>query len=382
MTEAVDVVVVGAGPAGSTAAREAAAGGASVLLLEKGRRVGEPVRCGEFLPSLEEVRRICASTEGLEDLFDLPSRVRARWIDRARAYAPSGACFEVDFQGHAIWRDRLDQHLAQEAVREGAELRTETPFLGFRDGRVRTSAGEVAARAVVGADGPHSAVARAAGFPLHALLFPALSLPVAGSFEPVFEAYFGGVAPGGYAWVIPRRRDANVGLGVRPDLRQVPVHRALEAFLAFRGLRTDREPVGGYVPMSGPLPETVRGNALLAGDAAGHVLSSSGGGIFTAMICGRLAGRAAARYARGRGALGEYETAWRRVLGGAFERGWRLFQLLAPHFDDPEALEATFRLLGPEGLAMALRCQEPELDLPVSLERPRPAYPRTTRRSP
>ncbi|MFQ5553701.1 MAG: NAD(P)/FAD-dependent oxidoreductase, partial [Thermoplasmata archaeon] len=227
------------------------------MILEKAKTVGKPVRCGEFLPSLKEIRRICADTEGLEDLFDLPNRVLGRFIERARAYAPSGRVFEVDFQGHSIWRDRLDRYLAREAVDAGAELWTDTPFLGFDNGTIVTPRTRIRGSAVVGADGPRSLVAQEKGFPEHPLLFPALSLSLSGSFDPVFEAYFGGSAPGGYAWVIPRHHDANVGLGVRPDLKQDPIQDALEFFLKARGLRATSAPTGGFVPMSGPLPETV-----------------------------------------------------------------------------------------------------------------------------
>ncbi len=356
--------------------------GASVLVLEKAKTVGEPVRCGEFLPSLEEIRRICTDTEGFEDLFDLPTRILGRFLERARAYAPSGRAFEVDFQGHSIWRNRLDRYLARRAGDEGAELWTETPFLGFDNGDLVTPRTRVRGTVVIGADGPRSLVARKMGFPDHELLFPALSLSLSGSFDPVFEAYFGGDAPGGYAWVIPRHHDANVGLGVRPDLRQDPLRGALDTFIRARGLQPTSDPTGGFVPMSGPLPETVRGNVLLAGDAAGHVLSTSGGGIFTAMICGRLAGRAAARFAAGKAPLEAYESAWRGILGGAFERGWALFRMLTPSFDDPEALEESFRLLGPEGLAAALRCQDLPATEALSLEKPATTSPRTTSRSP
>ncbi len=221
-----------------------------------------------------------------------------------------------------------------------------------------TPRGPVRYKVLIGADGPRSSVARAWGFPANELLFPALSLSVEGSFEPVFDAFFGPLAPGGYAWVIPRRRDANVGMGVRPDLRREPLQTSLSRFLASMGLETDRTPVGGYVPMSGPLPETVRENVLLVGDAAGQVLSTSGGGIFTAMICGYWAGKAAARHILGQRPLADYERWWRKGLGGALERGRMLFQSMAPAFEDPEALEEVFRLLGPEGLAATLRCQD------------------------
>lgn len=353
------------------AAREAVGGGASTLVLEKSRKVGEPVRCGEFLPSLEEIRRICDSTPNLEEIFELPPDVIGAFIERARAYAPSGRAYEVDFQGYSIWRDRLDQHLAEEAVKEGAVLRTETSFLGYEAENMVTSRGPVRGKVVVGADGPLSTVAKARGFPEHALLFPALSLSVKGSFEPVFEAFFGGLAPGGYAWIIPRRKDANVGLGVRPDLRREPLSATLKRFLKARGLGTDGRPVGGFVPMSGPLSRTVKDDVLLVGDAAGQVLSTSGGGIFTSMLCGHFAGRAAARHVLGKGPLKDYERWWRRCLGGAFERGYRLFQAMAPAFENPEALEEIFKLLGPEGLAASLRCQDLGVGDLLSLERPK-----------
>ncbi len=365
-----DVVVVGAGPAGSTAALEAAAAGASTLILERGERIGEPVRCGEFLPSLEEMRRICDDPPELDNLFDLPDFVMGTFIEGARAHAPSGKVYELDFQGHSIWRNRLDQYLAKEALKEGAELWKGTSFLDFRAQGLLTTRGVIRAKVVVGADGPQSTVAKACGFPQHSVLFPAISLPVEGSFDPVFEAFFGELAPGGYAWIIPRKEDANVGLGVRSDLRREPLTTALKRFLTARGMKSRHSPTGGFVPLSGPLPETVKGTVLLAGDAAGQVLSTSGGGIFTAMICGQLAGRAAARHVLGKAPLEEYERQWKRCLGGAFERGWRLFQAMAPTFADPDALEEVFSLLGSQGLAAALRCQELDLSPLLKLERP------------
>lgn len=169
-----------------------------------------------------------------------------------------------------------------------------------------------------------------------------------------------------------RRRDANVGLGVRPDLRRRPLRASLDRFLSSRGLRSARSPVGGYVPMSGPLAETMKGSVLLAGDAAGQVLATSGGGIFTAMMCGYWAGKAAALHTSGRGALEEYESWWRKSLGDPLERGRRLFESMAPAFDDPEALEQILRLLGPEGLGAILRCQDFPVGDRLSLERTRP----------
>lgn len=69
----VDVVVVGAGPAGSTTAKFAAETGASVLMLERRPQVGVPVRCGEFMPSVEEMTAMFPGYEGMTELFEVPA---------------------------------------------------------------------------------------------------------------------------------------------------------------------------------------------------------------------------------------------------------------------------------------------------------------------
>ena len=70
-----DIIVVGAGPAGSTTAEHAAAGGASVLILERKKVVGEPMACGEFIPAVEEMKGSFPKAEHLDELFDLPEHL-------------------------------------------------------------------------------------------------------------------------------------------------------------------------------------------------------------------------------------------------------------------------------------------------------------------
>ncbi len=355
-----DVVVVGAGPAGSCTARFAAAAGLRVLVLERSATVGVPVRCGEFLPSVAEIKATAPTADGLGELFDLPEGVRGKSVTKAKAISPGGRVYTVPFDGHALRRDILDQHLAKKAEEAGAEVRTSTTFLGLRDDEVIADRSSWTARVVVGADGPLSSVGRAMGFPRHALLFPAMSASIAGDFEPIFRAYFGNVAPGGYAWVIPREGDANVGLGVHPNLRREPLGVSFRRFLGTLGLDPEIRGVGGLVPMSGPLPRTVQGNVLLVGDAAGHVLPTTGGGIYTAMMCGRLAGLAAADHILHGKPLEAYEAHWREQLGQAFELGLSLFHLMSRAFEADWLLEQLMRFLGPHGLARCLRCQPVE----------------------
>jgi len=68
-----DVIIVGAGPAGSSAAKAAAENGANVLLVERELEIGVPDKCGEFLPSLEEMKRLAPNVPDLETMFDPPS---------------------------------------------------------------------------------------------------------------------------------------------------------------------------------------------------------------------------------------------------------------------------------------------------------------------
>ena len=105
--------------------------------------------------------------------------------------------------------------------------------------------------------------------------------------------YFGNVAPGGYAWVIPKKEGANVGLGYSKRYARGELRLLLGEFLKLRPMEAGKLN-GKMVPMSGPIPSTVKGNALVVGDAAGQVMAVNGGGIPIAMICGRIAGQVAA----------------------------------------------------------------------------------------
>ena len=134
MVEEVDVLVVGAGPAGSTAARHAAMGGARTLLIEKRSEIGTPVRCGEGVAKrwLDEV--------GLE-----PSKAFiAHEVDGAKVVAPDGTVLVVDEAragnecGYILERDLFDRHLAKLAAKAGAEIRIRTTAVALlqEDGRV------------------------------------------------------------------------------------------------------------------------------------------------------------------------------------------------------------------------------------------------------
>jgi flavin-dependent dehydrogenase len=117
---------VGAGPSGSTAAKTAAESGLEVLLVERELEIGVPDKCGEFLPSLEEMRRLAPDAVDLEGLFDPPSSCIVNRTKFVKFTFPNEKEITVTFRGVVVERKLFDKHLANEAARAGAEVATLT----------------------------------------------------------------------------------------------------------------------------------------------------------------------------------------------------------------------------------------------------------------
>jgi digeranylgeranylglycerophospholipid reductase len=354
--EEADLVVVGAGPAGSTTAEAAALEGASVILLEGRKHVGVPVRCGEFMPSVQEMQGIFPNAQELGSLLGIPDKLVSMHIESINIFSPRLKCWELPFQGYTIDRDRFDQYLASKAVKAGARLITDCRFRGLREGEVITDKGSVRAKVLVGADGPISRVSSSMGMERPRELYPAVTAQTEGDFPPVCEMYFGGTAPGGYAWVIPKNGSANVGVGVCPRFARKSVIDYFKRFTEWRGLSTGK-PTGKLVPMSGPLRNTVKANAMLVGDAAGQVMAVNGGGIPMAMICGRIAGRVAARHVHKGLSLYHYEQLCRREVDGPLRTAAKTKRWSMLFWSGQYRLEMAMRLLGERRMSNIIRCK-------------------------
>ena len=336
----VDVLVVGAGPAGSVAAREAkrTAPELDVLLLERDRAVGAPVRCAEGV-----------GDAGLRE-FAVPESAPwvARKITKVIFWAPDGTQVDVAERdvGWILDRTRFDAHLAAEAVRDGAEVRVGTEAMGMArdaDGRwavrVRGTHGEETwrARVVIGADGVEAMVGRWAGLdtrvPARDMESCAQYVLQGIDFDPdaIYLQFGDRIAPGGYAWVFPKGVGiANVGLGIvalRADGRNARAY--LDDWIARRypsGAKTGYT-VGGVIVHT-TVKQTTTDGVILAGDAAHMVNPLSGGGIVNAMKAGRLAGRAAAAAIRVHDTsarrLAGYHAAWMELLGDDHLKYYRI----------------------------------------------------------
>lgn len=354
MREKYDIVVVGAGPAGSMAARAAAQGEAKVMMFDKRRELGVPVQCGEAL-----------NEDVLKELNIEPD---PRWalgkMNAVKLVSPSGIEVRIAERkvvgkvGYILDRKIFDKHLAILAAKEGADIMVGTLVDGLilengkpKGVRVRGASGrhEVRADVVIAADGVGSRVARWAG------LNTALKLDdietgvqfqmVGVNFESpsMMEFYFGNkIVPGGYCWVFPKGEDmANVGLGVlgsRAERRPIDYLRDFVARMPGLSKGKMIEINGGGVPVGGPLKQTVKDNLLVVGDAARQVNALTGGGIDSAMRAGDIAGEVAAKAVAdgdtSEKRLSEYERRWRDLMGKRLERYLKAKNVLVSLTDD------------------------------------------------
>ena len=104
-----DILIVGSGPAGSVTARYAAEQGLKVTFIEQRPEVGVPVRCGELVPSVEEIQGMFPNLTDAESLFDMPDSLKRRQIEGIRLTDPKGRDYNFPFTGYTTDRDRFDQ---------------------------------------------------------------------------------------------------------------------------------------------------------------------------------------------------------------------------------------------------------------------------------
>ena len=353
MRDEYDVVVVGAGPGGSTAARTAAEE-CDVLLIEKRQEIGDPVRCAEGL-----------------DIRQLPKYISPdkKWIsseiNAMRVHAPDGTTVDVTAEmlrmqeplGYVLERKIFDRDLARDAARAGADIMVRTRAMGLivEDGAVKgvrvNRLGddfEVRSKVVIGADGVESQVGRWGGINTTLKLKDIEScaqyhMENVDVLEKTLDVYLGEkYSPGGYAWAFPKgERSANVGLGVLGS--KLNAKRPIDYLNEFVADKFPRgqpvELVLGGTPVSDALKTTIGDGLMLVGDAARHTHPVTGGGMLQAIASGQIAGEVARKAVRQNDAsarvLREYETEWNNhPFGKQRKRNYRVKELGVERSDE------------------------------------------------
>lgn len=374
------VAVIGAGPAGSSAAGAAAASGAEVVLIDRKTEIGCPVQCGGFLPEALEIQRMLPDARLSESISQPPERCIIHRTGLQRIYSPSGSFRQFQVAGRVIDRRAYDRHLAACAARAGARLLSATRAR-LKDGALLLKgrgSGTLWPRLIIGADGPHSMLSRAMGNPVQELgLCMEYEMANVAIDPDAVEMYFSaGHAPGGYAWIIPLGQDtANVGIGVRASyLSGEGLPGLLERFIKEHHVASQKLAGGqvlavmrGTVPAGGSVRTIASGNMILAGDAAGHVMASSGGGIPLAVIAGRIAGELAGEVAGpGRvgdiaGAIASYPSRIEREMGGPLRRSVQLRRMVDIAMKSDRLMNSLFAALSPTAMKSVMRAQIPEI---------------------
>ncbi|MEX3007556.1 geranylgeranyl reductase family protein [Hoeflea sp. TYP-13] len=292
-----DVLVCGLGPAGASAARAAAQSGASVIAIERNARPGLPVQCAEFVPMMLGSELPDVSKSSVQDIREMRTFVGGE-----------NAKTMPDFRGHIINRALFDQRLIESAMQAGARCHFAAPLRGIGDNGTTNAGPDMAIRCkvIIGADGPRSPVALAAGlgnrdFVETRQITVDLRVP-----HNATDIFLHRKIAGGYAWLFPKGDVCNVGLGVDPAYKHhlKPLLEKLHRQLVGEG-RVGAEihkSTGGLIPVGGISGLTGKigaAPALICGDAAGLTNAVTGAGINSAVVSGRLAGEAAGRMAAG-----------------------------------------------------------------------------------
>lgn len=312
MTERCDVLVLGLGPAGASAAAAAARRGCKVIALDRRKAPGVPVQCAEFVPAMLEV----------------DARTVRQRIDSMHTFVEDDAPDRMPhFPGRMLDRAAFDASLVEAARRAGADCRFQRVFKALP---------AIRSKVIVGADGPRSIAGRRIGSVNTELVETRqVTVPL---LEPhaATDIFLSARIPGGYGWLFPKGDVANLGAGVSPA-HKAGLKAIVEGLLRRlseekRVGRTILATTGGAIPVGGMLkPRGRHGEALvlLAGDAAGLANPVTGAGIAAAVQSGRLAGEAAAGLAPER-----YEEELEDLFKAALDRAVRRRrELMASKYD-------------------------------------------------
>ena len=315
-----DVVVVGAGPVGSTAALACAEYGLSTLCIEEHGTIGYPVQCAGLLS--QNAFTECGVTR----------KSVLNEVSGAEVIADSGSHLLIDAgvtKAFVVDRGILDREMAEKAANAGAEFRLKTAVHRLEGNTVYTRGidghGEVSYKVLIAADGPRSSIARLRGMDRAHIYLSGVQAEINCENDPRFVGVYPDASPEFFAWRIPiDKRRARIGLAGRTLVKE----RFFSFAERFDGPCLDF--VLGTIPL-GVMPVTYGHRTLYAGDAGGFAKPTSGGGVYTGVRTARHAAATAYYCIKHQvfddTALSRYEQLWKQDIGKELERGMLMFRM-------------------------------------------------------
>ncbi|MDD1724692.1 MAG: NAD(P)/FAD-dependent oxidoreductase [Methanospirillum sp.] len=320
MSPRYDVVVVGAGPSGSTAACICAKSGLSTLLIEEQAHIGYPVQCAGLL-----------STGAFEEC-QVSQDCVLNDVSGAVVSAGSFACsFDAGRRmAYVVDRGQLDREMAFKAADAGCEisLKTIATRVSPKEHEITVhglkGSRDIRYSVLIAADGPRSMVARGLGIPRAPAYLSGLQCDVMYESDQDHVRIFPNASPEFFGWIIP------IGPG-RARIGMCGITRMYEKFQAFIHPFQDQctQFVSGTIPL-GTLSRTYDDGILITGDAAALAKPTSGGGVYTGVRSARHAAATAIAAMDednpGKPFFSRYEMAWKQDFGKEIQRGFSLFR--------------------------------------------------------
>ena len=305
-----DVVVAGGSVAGLFCAREIAARGHSVLVIEEDFEIGTPEHCGGLV-----------SVSGMEDLGVIPSgKTFDSQITRAEISSPNGKKITIDAKKQnvsVINRRELDKQIAHQAQKNGAEIRVKTSFKEIKENKAVTTAGEVDYKILVDARGVSALIQKDRTGILQSAQYEIYADWIEkGKVEVNFDAE---KYPGFFSWVIPScGGTGKVGVAGK----NINAMQVLEKFLEQKGKFSIIRKVFAPIWVNGPIERFVSKNIVTVGDAAGQSKPTTAGGIYSCGLGGIYAGKAISKFfeTKRQDDLESYQKSWTEKFGKEFER--------------------------------------------------------------
>lgn len=330
----VDVAVIGAGPIGGHVAQKIAKHGHNVAIFESKKKIGTPLKCAGLV------------TERVFDLVNVSKQnIVQNKIKGAHIHSPSGKILSIG--GDKVYvlvidRENFDKEIIKDATNYGAKLYLENKVMAVQKTKghieIKTSQNiDVKCKLLIGADGPYSKIRDQFSLSQPTEILRGTGAEINNTtLDPDFVEIFVGknIAPGFFAWIIPTNKDgteARIGLCTEQDASHPPKYyfsKFLENSQTQQFLNKSKiaKNIGGVVPLGTP-KRTYASNMLLVGDAAAQVKPTSGGGIYTGLLCAShcstVAIDALNKDIFSEDFLKKYQKLWQNDIGRELSRGMK-----------------------------------------------------------